>query len=198
MDDLPGMLPTLLAVVSVAGVLLLRLRSQAPAMRARERERVALERTTRDALVAEQAEIVAATGAAEEELSRARAALVELEPERRRLADVVAQQAAASAALEVLQGELHRTRALVEEATADLARKQALRAEAEQALRAARDGLTGVVDAPATARPAPTLDLDALTADPGSRHPEEALTGIVRAVRAHEAIPEDAVHEGES
>ncbi len=208
MGDLPGTLPALLAVVSVAGLLLLRLRSQAPALRARERERVAVERTTRDALVAEQAEIVAATEALHGELAAAQAALAELEPEQERVADVRAQHAAARAELEVLQGALDRTRALVEESTTDLARQQAMRAEAERALRAARDGLSAAIDAPAhastvespvpfAARSAGTLDLDldAIAGVVGDRDMEEALAGVVRAVRADEAIPDDAVHE---
>ena len=206
MGDLPGTLPALLAVVSVAGLLLLRLRSQAPALRARERERVAVERTTRDALVAEQAEIVAATEALHGELAAAQAALAELEPEQERVADVRAQHAAARAELEVLQGALDRTRALVEESTTDLARQQAMRAEAERALRAARDGLSTAIDAqahastvessvPSAARSAGRLDLAAIVGAVGDRDPEEALTGVIRAVRADEAIPDDAVHE---
>jgi hypothetical protein len=210
MGELPGILPALLAVVVIAGVLLLRLRSQAPAQRARERARVVVERTARDALVAEQAGLVAAAESARQELVATRAELAELEPERQRLADVRGQYAIATAALEGLQAEIQRTRALVEEATADLARHQAMRAEAEQALRTARAALIGgAPDAsahahpaeaagPAAARPARSvrvLDLDAIATGVAARDPEEALAGVVRAVRASAALPDETLDE---
>ena len=215
MGDLPDGLTVMLVVVPIVGVLLLRLRAHGPVTLTKERELVAAERAARDLLVAEHADLLAAADATRRELESARR---ELEPERQRLEDVTVRRATMSAAVEALQVQLQRTRALVDEANADLARHQAMRAEAEQALRTAQTGLAGIAHAsarrspaeasleasmqaaplrtPSRPRPQPTLDLDAIMRAVETRVPEAALAGVVRAVRASEAMPHVVPTEG--
>jgi hypothetical protein len=215
MFDQAGALALLLAIVLVAGVLLLRLRGQGGAALVRELQQVAEARAERDGLIAD----IATLG---DDALRARAdraaALAQLEPGREQVEELRARVAAAERELAGLEAQLGRTRSLRDAETASLARQQALRAETEAAVRAARAALedgsapgslpdgsatarrSGAQDAPRDAHPTRrAVDLGAVEASIGKDGADPALSGLVTAMRTSAAMPalaDEAVRDG--